>query len=132
MSKGRETVGKSSINDIEHVINSYMRECVDDNEKELVRRAKDAGNRAAKELRRESRKRSGRYAKGWKSTEKTTVDGTEVVVYASRYQLTHLLENDHAVKNQTGRTYGTAKGDHVIAGVADRVGRQFASGGDGK
>ena len=57
--------------------------------------------------------------------------GVEVTVHDTQYQLTHLLENDHAIKNQTGRTFGTAKGDKVISRIADRIGRQF-SGGDAK
>lgn len=119
-------------NDIERTINAYMRSCIDENEEVLQKRAKDAGNQAARALKRESRKRSGKYAKGWKSTAQRGADGIEVTVHAKEYQLTHLLENDHEIKNQTGRSFGTAKGDKVISKVADRIGRQFASGGDAK
>lgn len=124
-------MGRSSGNDIERSINTFMRECVDENEEVLQQRAQDAGKQAIKALKHESRKRTGKYAKGWKSTAQRGATGVEVTVHNTQYQLTHLLENDHAIKNQTGRTFGTAKGDKVISRIADRIGRQF-SGGDAK
>lgn len=124
-------MGRSSGNDIERTVNAFMRECVDENEEVLQQRAQDAGKQAVKALKHESRKRTGKYAKGWKSTAQRGATGVEVTVHNAQYQLTHLLENDHAIKNQTGRTFGTAKGDKVISRIADRIGRQF-SGGDAK
>lgn len=124
-------MGRSSGNDIERSINTFMRECVDENEEVLQQRAQDAGKQAVKALKHESRKRTGKYAKGWKSTAQRGATGVEVTVHNTQYQLTHLLENDHAIKNQTGRTFGTTKGDKVISRIADRIGRQF-SGGDAK
>lgn len=123
-------MSRSNGNDIERAINEFMRECMDENEEVLQERCADAGKQAVRALRQESRKRSGKYAKGWKSTVESGATGVEVTVHNSRYQLTHLLENDHEIKNQTGRSYGTAKGDNVISRVAERVGRQFAAGGD--
>lgn len=125
-------MGRSSGNDIERSINTFMRECVDENEEVLQQRAQDAGKQAVKALKHESRKRTGKYAKGWKSTAQRGATGVEVTVHNTQYQLTHLLENDHDVKNQPGgRSLGTAKGDKVISRIADRIGRQF-SGGDAK
>ncbi|WP_217952639.1 hypothetical protein [Adlercreutzia caecimuris] len=124
-------MGRSSGNDIERTVNAFMRECVDANEEVLQQRAQDAGKQAVKALKHESRKRTGKYAKGWKSTAQRGATGVEVTVHDTQYQLTRLLENDHAIKNQTGRTFGTAKGDKVISRIADRIGRQF-SGGDAK
>lgn len=124
-------MGRSSGNEIERTVNAFMRECVDENEEVLQRRAQDAGKQAVKALKHESRKRTGKYAKGWKSTAQRGATGVEVTVHNAQYQLTHLLENDHAIKNQTGRTFGTAKGDKVISRIADRIGRQFG-GGDAK
>ena len=124
-------MGRSSGNDIERTVNAFMRECVDENEEVLQQRAQDAGKQAVKALKHESRKRTGKYAKGWKSTAQRGATGVEVTVHNAQYQLTYLLENDYAIKNQTGRTFGTAKGDKVISRIADRIGRQF-SGGDAK
>lgn len=117
-------------NDISRTINEFMRECIDENEEVLQERAQTAAKTAVKELKRDSRKRSGKYAKGWKSTVESGATGIEATVHNSQYQLTHLLENDHDIKNQTGRSYGTAKGDKVISRIAERVGQQFAAGGD--
>lgn len=125
-------MGRSSGNDIERTVNAFMRECVDENEEVLQQRAQDAGKQAVKALKHESRKRTGKYAKGWKSTAQRGATGVEATVHDTQYQLTHLLENDHDVKNQPGgRSLGTAKGDKVISRIADRIGRQF-SGGDAK
>lgn len=122
-------MSRGTSNDIERTINAYMRECIDDNKEVLEQRAIDAGKDAVKELKKESRKRSGQYAKGWKSSVDSGEAGVEVTVHNKQYQLTHLLENDHAIKNQTGKTYGTAHGDKVISSVAERIGEQFANGG---
>lgn len=121
-------------NEIERTINAAMRECIQENEEVLEQRAADAGKQAVKMLRQESRKRSGKYAKGWTSkTERATIDsGVEVTVHNRVYQLTHLLEKDHKIKNQTGKTYGVAPGDGVIERVAETVGQEFAAGGDAK
>lgn len=50
-----------------------------------------------------------------------------------RLPATHLLENGHAIKNQTGKYYGDVPGDGVIREVADQVAHEFAEmGGDGR
>ncbi len=117
-------------NDIERTINAFMRECIDENEEVLQERCADAGKQAVKALKQESRKRSGKYARGWKSSVESDETGVEVIVHDKEYQLTHLLEHDHKIRNQTGKTYGIAPGDDVIASVAESVGAWFASGGD--
>ena len=53
-----------------------------------------------------------------------------MTVHNKQYQLTHLLEKGHKIKNQTGKTYGVAPGDGVIEAVAEEVGREFMAGGD--
>lgn len=65
-----------------------------------------------------SKKDTGAYAKDWKvKSERINRLGSVSIVYnAQHYRLTHLLENDHAIKGG-GRhkvTVGTYKGDGVI------------------
>lgn len=111
-----------------------MRDCIGENEEAVQQRAVDAGKSAVKLLKKESRRRTGEYARDWASgLEVATRDqGVEVTVYnRDHYQLTHLLENDHDIYNQTGKLPGTVAGDRVIERIAERIGREFAQGGDG-
>lgn len=110
-----------------------MKECVDGNVSALSQNASEAGKRAVKLLKQKSKVRTGAYKKGFKADVATDETGTECTVHNRVYQLTHLLENGHAIKNQTGKSYGTVPGDGVIAEVADQVAREFAEmGGDGQ
>ena len=116
--------------DFTEVIHGYMEEhCYEVND-DAVKAAGDAGAKAAQLLRERSRRRKGRgggaYAKDWTADGKPTETGVEVVVHNKRhYQLTHLLEKDHAIANQYGRYGGTVRGDGIIAKVADEVGGEF-------
>ena len=58
------------------------------------------GKDAVKELKNTSPKNTGRYSKGWRQkVESDGVNGTKLTVYnATSYQLTHLLENGHALR----------------------------------
>lgn len=76
----------------------------------------EAAKIAVKMIRGNSKKASGRYAKGWTSKAETFRGiGTTYVVYnKDRYRVAHLLENPHKIKNKRGE-YGKTTGDHVIA-----------------
>lgn len=72
---------------------------------------KTAGKDAVKELKANSPKKSGDYAKGWrvKNVEKKGRE-IEVTVYnKTDYQLTHLLENGHIKVLWGKRTHETVK-----------------------
>lgn len=77
---------------------------------------KDAADIAVKMIRNNSKKDSGRYAKGWTKKAQTVRGiGTSYVVHnKDRYRVAHLLENPHRIANKKG-TYGKTTGDHVIA-----------------
>ena len=65
----------------------------------------DVGKEAARKLRAESPRKTGKYKKGWTSQSNITRTGAEATVYgkSGTYQLAHLLENGHA-KRGGGRT----------------------------
>jgi hypothetical protein len=66
--------------------------------------------------RRTSGKNAGRYAREW--TVKKNRDGDVVVHNKTDYQLTHLLENGHVIRNKKG-TYGRTHGIKHIAPVEE-------------
>lgn len=87
-------------------------ETFDDHVKEVVEdAAKESAKECVQKLKATSPKgRSGKYARSW--TQKKLAGG--YIVYNKEYQLTHLLENGHAVANQYGN-YGNPGGR--VAGI---------------
>ena len=58
---------------------------------------KELSKQAVRQLKQASPKRTGKYAKGWRSTvRKESAVGAEVVVHNKIYRLTHLLEKGYA------------------------------------
>lgn len=119
------------IGELEAIIVNSIEEVIEDNEEALQGNVKAAGNKAVRMLKERSRKRKrhgGSYAKGWSADVKTEATGTICVVHNRQYQLTHLLENGHAIKNQCGSYLGKVAGDHVIEGVYKEVAAEFSKG----
>lgn len=85
-------------------VSLQMKELLDDYSEEVQKVTDDAIEDTAKEavtkLRNDSPKASGSYAKGW--TQKKDGKLGRVVYNRTDYQLTHLLENSHLIKNQYG------------------------------
>lgn len=98
MSKGLE-VGKQ----LSEILNDFGHSLDDTVKKEINATAKEAVDK----LRNTSPKNTGDYARGWRSKRQT--DGSVVIHNATDYQLTHLLENGHVIKNKKG-TYGRVNG----------------------
>lgn len=72
----------------------------------------NAAKSTAKRLQSTSAKKTGEYARGWKSKR---IDESSAVTYnATMPGLTHLLENGHVIRNKRGE-YGRTSGDHKIA-----------------
>ena len=68
--------------------------------------------------------KSGRYAKGWTvKHEKKGLLVSEIVHNKTDYQLTHLLEKSHVIKNQYG-TYGRSTTEPHIA-PAEEQGERY-------
>lgn len=96
-----------------------MREILDDYSTEVVRATNAAEQKVAKEaaskLRNTSPKRTGKYAKSWKvKTQRGSAGIDEVIVYnRDHYQLTHLLENGHVIRNKKGEYGRTSPIKHI-------------------
>lgn len=69
--------------------------------------------------------RKGRYAKGWRFTFEDSAGrkGDTYIYNATDWQLTHLLEDGHNVKNRfsNGRVIGWANGDQHISNAEGYV-----------
>lgn len=70
-----------------------------------------ASKKTAKRLKDTSARKTGEYAKGWRSTK--TGDMAYTTHNATMPGLTHLLERGHAIVNKKGN-YGRVAGDHKI------------------
>ena len=106
-----------------------MADILDGYSKEVKRAASDSIDKVAKEsvrkLKDTSPKRTGakhvrKYAEGWRVKRERGPDGivTATVHNKTNYQLTHLLENGHVIKNGKGE-YGRTNGIKHIAPVEE-------------
>ena len=89
-----------------------MKEILDEYSQDVKDATNDAIDSTAKEsvrkLKNTSPKKSGKYARGWTLKRDRSVNGIkDVTVHNKQYQLTHLLENGHVVRNAYGE-YGRA------------------------
>lgn len=101
-----------------------MKEVLDEYSKDVKDATNNAISKTSKEavqkLRNTSPKDTGKYAKGWTVKKERGRDGIETVTVHNKtdYQLTHLLENGHVVRNAKG-TYGRTNGIKHIAPVEE-------------
>ena len=100
-----------------------MENILEDYSKEVKKATDDSIEKVTKEsvqkLRNTSPKKSGDYAKGWTKKKIKNRNGiSEVIVHNKLYQLTHLLENGHIVRNKYGE-YGRYNGVKHIAPVEE-------------
>lgn len=101
---------------MDKILDSYSREVQEATNKAIDSVAKDA----ASKLRDTSPRKTGDYAKGWKVKKERGRDGLQTVTVHNKtnYQLTHLLENGHVVRNKKG-TYGRTRPIKHIAPVEE-------------
>ena len=101
-----------------------MAEILDSYSKEVRRATNNSQDKVAKEcvqkLKNTSPKKTGSYAKGWAVKRSKGKSGiVDVTVHnKTDYQLTHLLENGHIIRNGKGE-YGRYNGVKHISPVAD-------------
>ena len=101
-------------------VTAQMKEVLDEINDDVRKSAKRNIDRVSKEsvqkLKNTSPVKSGSYAKGWGTKRQGDMD---VVVHnRTDYQLTHLLENGHIIRNKKG-TYGRTRGIKHIAPVEE-------------
>lgn len=104
-------------------ISIQMTEILDDYSVKLKRAINNSmdvvGKEAVSKLRNSSPKRTGQYARGWTIKRKRGSGGINTITVHNRvYQLTHLLENGHIIRNEKG-TYGRTAGIKHIAPVEE-------------
>lgn len=101
-------------------VTAQMTELLDEINKDVERSAKTNIQSVAKEsvqqLKNTSPVKTGSYAKGW--SVKRLSDMDVVVHNRTDYQLTHLLENGHVIRNSKG-TYGRAPAHKHIKPVEE-------------
>lgn len=93
-------------------------------QKDVAKAAEEAAKKGVQQLKATSpvnqdtgsKRKPGRYAKGWRYKEGTKTVGASFIVHnATDYQLTHLLEYGHPLK-RGGRQYGYANAyPHIAA-----------------
>jgi len=82
---------------------------------------KEVAKEGVKTLRRTSLKKTGSYSKGWRVKQ---VGIHSVIHNETDYQLTHLLENSHIIRNEHG-TYGRTEPIKHIEPVERMVVQEF-------
>lgn len=105
-------------------VTSQLNEILNEYSMEVVRATNKAEATVAKEaaskLKNTSPKKTGKYARGWtvKKDKGTAGIETYIVHNKTNYQLTHLLERGHVIRNKKG-TYGRTSPQIHIAPVEE-------------
>lgn len=88
----------------------------------LEESADKVGDECVDRLQNTSPRRTGGYASGWRV--KKEHDNSVIVHNATHYQLTHLLENGHVIRNKKG-TYGRAPAHKHIKPAETWANKEF-------
>ena len=99
---------------MEKILDDYKKDVADATEAAINRTARDT----VQKLKNTSpRGYTGEYAAGWTVKKDGRLTQT---VHNKKYQLTHLLNNGHVVRNKYG-TYGRVEGDNHITDAANEA-----------
>ena len=86
----------NSILDVKEILNEYS----EDIQKAITEEAQMVAKKGVAELQNKSPKRTGKYRKGWKVKTTKGQGFVECIVHnATDWQLTHLLEKPHLLRN---------------------------------
>ena len=89
-------MAKDSILDIKDILNDYSV----DIQESIVKTAENVAKKGADKLKQTSPKRTGKYSKGWRvKTSKGKGEVSSTIYNATNWQLTHLLEKPHLLRN---------------------------------
>lgn len=126
-------MAKDTILSITDILNDYSLDIQEAIQKDAEEVAKSGANK----LKTTSPKNTGKYAKGWKvKTTKGRGYVSSTIHNTTNWQLTHLLEKPHTIKNKYG-VWGTSKPKEHIRPVEQecikeyqrRVERSIKNGG---
>ena len=102
-------------------MNQILSEYGEEVEKLATEEFEAVAKETVNELKSTSPRRTGAYASSWGIKKEAGVGQMNVVVHNKKhYQLTHLLENGHVVRNKKG-TYGRADAIKHIAPAAEKA-----------
>jgi len=105
----------SSILDIKEILNDYSSDIQD----AITEEAQIVAKKGADTLKNTSPKNTGKYKKGWRVKTLKGRGYVECTIHnATSYQLTHLLERPHVIRNGNG-TFGISTPKVHIAPVND-------------
>lgn len=94
---------KVDINDLAATIAGYLDEFKQTTDENILEACKETRDSVLPELKANSPKNTGKYAKAWYSTIEKFGSRTEIILRNRQYRLVHLLEFGHAKRNG-GRT----------------------------
>ena len=113
--------GLSVSTQMKDIMSTYSREA----QKAVDDSAKEAADSCVNQLKNTSPKRSGKYARSWTVKKESHGMVSDYIVHNSKYyQLTHLLENGHVIRNKKG-TYGRTRPIKHIAPAEDTSVQRF-------
>ena len=93
-----------------------LNEVNEDVQRSAEKNIQSVAKESVTKLKNTSPRRTGSYASGWTSKKEGKM--TVIVHNRTDYQLTHLLENGHIIRNKKG-TYGRVRGIKHIAPVEE-------------
>ena len=90
----------------DEIVNS-VQDYTEDVQKEIEKETRSTARKMKREIKSNSPKETGEYANGWSYSTSKKYGKIVITVYnKDKPQLTHLLENGHAIDGGTGRVEG--------------------------